>query len=239
MRFLFSESLAKQFHDNVIGKIVNADTAYAGWHIIGIFPDFHLYTMEEPLEPLALIMSNQSSINYCFIKTSAGDLLGNMEAVKKEMARLEPGQDFNGSFVNENIKDWYQAEKTMSILFSIAAAIAIVLSCSGLLAMVLLVIRQRVKEIGVRKVLGASVPDISFLIAKEFLFLILIAVLLATPVSWFAMNKWLADFPYRITITPWNFIMVGLAAFVLAIASIGINTVRAAMQNPVNNLRSE
>ncbi|MEP6746654.1 MAG: FtsX-like permease family protein [Bacteroidota bacterium] len=237
---LVSESLAKQFNDkNLVGKTVGADSTSAGWHIIGIFPDFHLYTMEEALEPMALTLSNQSSIDYCFIKTTSGNLLGNMEAVKKEMAVLEPGQDFNGTFVNENINNWYQEEKSMSILFSIAAVVAIVLSCTGLLAMVLLVIRQRVKEIGVRKVLGASVGSISFLIAKEFLLLILISMLVAIPVSWFVMNKWLADFPYRINIAPWMFMLVSLAAFVLAIATIGVNTVRAALQNPVKNLRTE
>ena len=127
----------------------------------------------------------------------------------------------------------------MSVLFSIAAAVAIVLSCTGLLAMVLLVIRQRVKEIGVRKILGASVRSISFLIAKEFMLLIFISILVATPVSWFVMNKWLADFPYRIIIAPWMFLLVALAAFILAVTTIGFNTVRAAMQNPVKNLRSE
>lgn len=111
--------------------------------------------------------------------------------------------------------------------------------CAGLLAMAFLVIRQRVKEIGVRKVLGVSVCSVSFLIARGFLSLVLFSVLIATPVSWFVMNKWRADFPYRISIAPWMFLMVALAAFILAVATIGINTIRAAMQNPVKNLRTE
>ncbi len=111
------------------------------------------------------------------------------------MAQLEPGQDFNGSFVDENIRDWYSVEQTLSLLFSIAAAIAIVLSCSGLLAMVLLVIQQRVKEIGVRKVLGASVRSISLLISKEFLWLVGLAVLIATPIAWLADEQMARSLP--------------------------------------------
>ena len=132
------------------------------------------------------------------------------------MALLEPGQEFNGSFVNENISNWYQAEKMMSILFSIAAAVAIALSCSGLLAMVLLIIQQRVKEIGVRKVLGASMKNISILISKDFLLLVFIAVVIAIPIAWFVMNKWLESFPYRIKIEGWMFALVALAAFTIS-----------------------
>jgi putative ABC transport system permease protein len=152
---------------------------------------------------------------------------------------LEPGQDFNASFVDENMRDWYSQEQTISLLFSIAAAIAIVLSCSGLLAIVLLVIQQRVKEIGVRKVLGASVRSISLLISREFLWLVGLAVLIATPISWLAMNKWLETFPFRIKITVWTFALVALTALALALLTIGINTIRAARQNPVKSLRTE
>ena len=127
----------------------------------------------------------------------------------------------------------------MSIVFSTAAGIAIVLSCMGLLAMVLLMIQQRVKEIGVRKVLGASVPDISVLISKDFLSLVVIAVLIATPVAWLAMNKWLQSFAYRIEIHWWMFVLVAVVALLIAIVTISFNTVRAARQNPVKSLRTE
>ena len=155
------------------------------------------------------------------------------------MKELEPGQEFKGSFIDENINNWYKQEQMMSILFSVAAGIAIVLSCMGLLAMVLLIIQQRVKEIGVRKVLGASVKNISVLISKDFLLLVLIAVLIATPLSWFAMNKWLQGFPYRVEIKLWMFAAVALVALVIALLTISINTVKAAMQNPVKSLRTE
>ncbi len=155
------------------------------------------------------------------------------------MAILEPGREFKGSFMDDNINNWYKQEKTMSIMLSIAAAIAIALSCMGLLAMVLLIIQQRIKEIGVRKVLGASVPNISYLISKEFLLLVLIAVLIATPISWLAMNKWLQSFAYRIEINIWMFILVAVIALLFAFITICYNTVKAAVANPVKSLRTE
>ncbi|MEP7255488.1 MAG: FtsX-like permease family protein [Ferruginibacter sp.] len=237
---IVSEAVAKQFGEkNLLGQQILVDSASPRWNIIGIFPDFHLYSMHEESAPLTLVMNKNAGLSYCFIKTTSQNLLASMEAVKKEMALLEPGREFKGSFVDENINNWYAQERTMSILFSIAAAIAIVLSCMGLLAMVLLIIQQRVKEIGVRKVLGANVHTIAFIISKDFLFLVLIAVLIAVPISWFAMNKWLQDFPYRITIHWWMFLLVAIAALLIAAVTISVNTIRAAMQNPVKSLRTE
>ena len=165
--------------------------------------------------------------------------MGSMDLVKSEMEKLEPGNEFRGTFVDENIAKWYEQEKVMSILFSIAAMVAIILSCTGLLAMVLLIVQQRVKEIGVRKVLGASVQNISILISKEFLLLVFIAILIATPIAWLAMSKWLESFPYRITMQWWMFGLVALTAIIVALITISFNTIRAAMQNPVKSLRTE
>jgi putative ABC transport system permease protein len=225
---------------SIVGRTIIIDSSDRhGWHIIGVFPDFHLYTMSEKIEPLTLDLNMKEQIPYIFIKTSGRDMIGAMEAIKREMALLEPGQDFNGSFVDNNVNDWYTGEQNMSLTFSIAAAVAIALSCSGLLAMVLLIIQQRVKEIGVRKVLGASVRSISVLISREFIVLVLLAVVIATPMAWVLMNKWLEHYPYRVGISVWNFVWVGVAAIGIALLTIGVNTIRAARQNPVRALRSE
>jgi ABC-type antimicrobial peptide transport system permease subunit len=237
---IISESLAKQFGEkNLVGQQILVDSGAPRWNIVGIFPDFHLYSMHDELQPLTMAIEKNAGLSYCFIKTTSRNAVANLEAIKKEMAQLEPGQEFKGSFIDENINNWYKQEKVMSILFSIAAGIAILLSCMGLLAMVLLIIQQRVKEIGVRKVLGASVKNISVLISKDFLLLVFIAVLIATPISWVAMNQWLQGFPYRIEIRFWMFAVVALLALVIALLTISINTVKAAMQNPVKSLRTE
>ena len=155
------------------------------------------------------------------------------------MEALEPGKEFRGSYLDENINNWYEQERTMSLMFSIAALISVLLSCMGLLAMVLLMIQQRVKEIGMRKVLGASVQQISLLITRDFLGLVGLAVLIATPISWLVMNKWLEDFAYRIPIRWWMFGLMAVVAILVALLTISFNTIRAARQNPVKSLRTE
>jgi putative ABC transport system permease protein len=237
---ILSESAAKQFGEkDLVGKVLRLDSTSVPWHVIGIFPDFHMYSMREQMQPLTLNMNRNERLHYCFVKTSSQNLVAGMNAVKKEMAELEPGTEFRGSYVEENVNRWYEEEKAMSVMFSIAAGVSILLSCMGLLAMVLLIIQQRVKEIGVRKVLGASVQSISFLISKDFLLLVFISVLISTPVSWLIMNAWLEDFPYRIAIQLWMFALVAIAALIIAFLTIGANTIRAAKQNPIKSLRTE
>jgi len=237
---LLSETAAKQFGEkNIVGQQLLTDSTGPKWNVVGVFPDFHLYSLHEEKEPLTLVLDKKAGLNYCFIKTNGGNPVATMESIKNEMAVLEPGQEFRGSFVDENISNWYMQERVMSVLFSIAACVAIVLSCLGLLAMVLLVIQQRVKEIGVRKVLGASVQHIALLVSKEFLLLVGIAVLIATPMAWMAMNGWLRSFPYRIEIRLWMFLLVAFAALFIALLTISYNAVKAARQNPVKSLRTE
>lgn len=237
---ILTESSAKQFNEKqLVGQQILVDSGAPAWNIVAIIPDFHLYSLREKKEPLAMIYSQKTPVRYCFVRTNAQNGEAVMDALKREMALLEPGRAFRGSFVDENVENWYKQEKMMSFLFSIAAVIAIVLSCLGLLAMVLLIIQQRVKEIGVRKVLGADVSTLSFIISKDFLKLVLIAVLIATPVAWLVMNKWLESFPYRINIQWWMFVLVALTALIIAFMTISYNTVKAAMQNPVKSLRTE
>jgi putative ABC transport system permease protein len=237
---ILTEGVAKQFKEKlIVGSTILIDSSAAPWLVEAIIPDFHLYSLREEKEPLTLILNKSSAVAYCFIKTNAQNKVAVMDAIKKEMALLEPGREFKGSFIDDNIQQLYKQEQIMSIVFSTAAGIAIALSCLGLLAMVLLMIQQRVKEIGVRKVLGANVSHISFLISKDFLSLVLIAVLIATPISWMAMNKWLQEFAYRIEIHWWMFVLVAVVALLIAALTIGYNTVKAAMQNPVKSLRTE
>jgi len=237
---LLSESVAKQFNEkNIVGMDLLVDSTAPRWHVVGIFPDFHLYSLHEEIAPLTLFLDKKSRVSYCFVKASSQQLLSTMALLKKEMSLLEPGQEFLGSFLEDNINNWYTQEKMMSIMFSVAAGVSVALSCMGLLAMVLLIIQHRVKEIGVRKVLGASVQHISLLISKEFLVLVVIAVLIATPISWLVMNRWMLDFPYRADLPWWIFAGVAILAIIIAFITISANTVKAAMQNPVKSLRTE
>lgn len=237
---VLTESAAAQFGEKQIaGSVIKVDSTMPSWNIVAVIPDFHLYSLREQKEPLSLVFEKNSSLSYCFIKTNGQNKTSVMNAIQKEMAVLEPGREFKGSFIDDNIEALYKQEKMISLVFSIASGIAIALSCLGLLAMVLLMIQQRIKEIGVRKVLGAGVPQISVMISKEYLALVIIAVLIATPLSWLAMHQWLQEFAYRIDLSWWMFVAVAIIALTIAAFTISYSTVKAALQNPVKSLRTE
>jgi len=144
-----------------------------------------------------------------------------------------------GSFLDENVDAWYQSEEMMSRVFTLASSIAILLSCIGLFAVALIVIEQRTKEIGIRKVMGASIPGIIVVLSRDFVKLVLIALAIAIPIAWFGMDKWLSGYAFRIDISPWVFVVVGLSAVLIAIATVSFHSIKAALVNPVKSLRSE
>ena len=141
--------------------------------------------------------------------------------------------------MDENTNNWYKEEQRLSNVFSLASGIAIVLSCLGLFAVALIVIEQRTKEIGVRKVLGASIPNLVFVLSQDFVKLVVIAILIASPLAWFFMQKWLDNYPYRIEISPLVFVGVGMSAIFVAVATVSFQSIKAALMNPVESLKSE
>jgi ABC-type antimicrobial peptide transport system permease subunit len=195
--------------------------------------------MFESNQPLTIKMKTGKSMNYLLIRVSSQNPATSMEQIKKAYATIEPGKDFKGSFVQENIERWYNNEKRLSQMFSIAAGVAIVLSCMGLFGITLIVIRQRLKEIGVRKVLGASVAGIAGMVSKDFIRPVIIAIIIAIPVAWYAMNKWLMDFSYRIKIEWWYFLVTGLLALSIAMITVSYHAIKAALANPVTSLKTE
>ncbi|MXV14853.1 ABC transporter permease [Hufsiella ginkgonis] len=237
---IVTESMAKQLTDgHAVGMEFFADSAQAKLHIVGVIPDFHLYSMFEDKEPISIMLKHEESMAYILVKVNTTNPAATMELVKKTYAKLEPGKEFKGSFVTENIERWYAKEKRLSRLFSIAAGVAIVLSCMGLFGISLIVVRQRLKEIGVRKVLGASVSRIAAMISKDFLKPVLLAIVISVPLSWLILNKWLQDFSYRITIGWWMFVYMGMAALLIALATVSFQAIKAALANPVKSLKTE
>ena len=159
--------------------------------------------------------------------------------VGKVYSTFYPQKTFSYNWVNEQINEQYNAEYKLQRLLSCFSVLIIFLACLGLFGLVSFTAEQRVKEIGIRKVLGASVSNIVVLISKDYLWLILTALLIASPIAWFAMNKWLMDFAYRISIQWWVFVMAGVIALVIAFATISFQSIKAAIANPVKSLRSE
>lgn len=235
-----TESVAKQFLEkNVVGLSLSSDTSAPNWHIVGIIPDIHIHSMHEKTRPLTLKMAKQDNLGYILVRTRTQNPLQAMQIVKEAYHAIEPDNATNPSYLSENTSRWYAKEQRLSTIFFSAAAIAVLLSCLGLFAIVSLVIGLRRKEIGVRKVLGASIGGIAVLLSKDFVRLVVLACLIATPIGWYFLNGWLQDFVYRIAISWWIFPLAGLVAMAIALGTISILTIRASLANPVKNLRTE
>jgi predicted permease len=235
---LITQRMAKALGEaNPVGKFIKPDDK--SFQIVGVVSDFNLYSLHQEAQPIVLQMHSSSSISYILVRVNPQNLTAAMETVKATWKTIAPKQEFIGSFLDENTERWYRKEQRLATIFSSAAGIAIVLSCMGLFAIALLTIQQRTKEIGVRKVLGASVGSIVTLLSKDFLKLVFIAIVIASPIGWWAMNKWLQDFAYKIDIEWWVFALAGALAIVIALVTVSFQSVKAALTNPVKSLRSE
>ena len=235
---LITQSMAKQLGEaNPVGKFIKPDTKE--FQIVGVVSDFNLYSLHQEAQPVTLQMQSNWPISYILVRVNPQNLTGAMETIKRVWKTIAPRQEFIGSFLDENTERWYKKEQRLATIFSSAAGVAILLSCMGLFAIALITIQQRTKEIGVRKVLGASVTSIVTLLSKDFLKLVIVAILIAAPIGWWAMNKWLADFAYKINIDWWVFALAGGLAIFIALITVSFQSIKAALMNPVKSLRSE
>jgi putative ABC transport system permease protein len=237
---LINESAAKLLGfgtpDAVIGQ--NIIRGQKTWTVIGVVGDYHQKSLRYPMEPMLFMpfYSNNSEIS---IKITPGDLPGTIAQIKKKYESFFPGNLFDYTFLDDRFNRQYENDRLFSKAFGIFAALAIFVACLGLFGLAMFSTVQRTKEIGVRKVLGASVPNILFLVSKDFVKLVLIASLIAFPVAWWVMNKWLQDFTYRISINWWIFLLAGAAAMVVALVTVSFQAIKAAIANPVKSLRTE
>lgn len=241
-RLLITESMAKAMGEkSPVGLFLgdDSDTTGSKSQIIGVVPDFHLYSLSSEKKPITMHISNTETIHYIFVRVSPQSLAGSMDKLKSVWKEVAPQAEFMGTFLDENVDAWYQDEEMMSRVFSFAAVIAILLSCLGLFAVALLVIEQRTKEIGIRKVLGASLPNLVIVLSKDFIKLVLIALAITIPLAWFSMQQWLDSYAYRIEISAWVFVSVGVAAITIALATVSFQTMKTALMNPVKSLKSE
>jgi hypothetical protein len=238
---IVSESMARQFAEkNIVGLSFYSDSSRPKWNIIGLIPDIHLHSLHEKVGALTLQMAKRDdALSYIMVKVRTNNPRQAMALVRDTYKTIEPDNTTNASFLTENTYRWYAKEERLSTLFCTSALIAIVLSCLGLFAIVSLVIGKRRKEIGVRKVLGASVTGLMGLLSKEFLRLVALAFVIATPIAWYFLRQWLTDFPYRIELSWWVFPLAGLTALTIALGTISVLTIQASMANPVKSLRTE
>ncbi len=206
--------------------------------VIGVIRDFHFLPMHEAIMPLVIFNAPGWRGNF-FVKTQPGQSKAALAAAETVWKQWFPDSPFAYSFLDEDFNQLYRTEQQTSVLFNLFAGITILIACLGLFGLATFVATQRTKEIGIRKVLGASVAGISGLLTKDFLKLVGIAIFLATPVAYYAMQQWLADFAYRIELEWWMFALAGVVAVVIAFFTVSVQSVRAALANPVKSLRSE
>lgn len=237
---VINEQMARQLGEkDPIGVKLVHDTALAPMTVIGVVKDFNFQSLHTKVEPLGLVMYNPMPINVLLVKVSPHKLPVIMDKLKSTWAEISPRTEFKGSFLDENINRQYDREERFTRIFVYAAIVAIVLSCLGLFALAILAIMQRTKEIGIRKALGASTGSIVQLITRDFVKLIFIAMVIATPLAYYFMNKWLEGFAFSIEIRWWWLLSAGLLALAVALCTIGYQSIRAALTNPVKSLRSE
>jgi len=219
-----------------IGKIIiRSGTRH--YTVVGLVKDFHYTSAKQKIGPLMMLYGhNNGSI---MVKIKTADVHGLITDIKKQWDSYNTGLPFSYSFLDDQFAQLYSSEEHVGAIFTTFSVIAVIIACLGLFGLAAFMIRQRVKEIGIRKVLGASPQTITMMLSKEFLLLVIIAALIAFPITWYAMNKWLQSFAYRINIQWWVFALAAIIAIIIAFVTISFQAIKAALANPVKSLRSE
>ncbi|TMI80778.1 MAG: FtsX-like permease family protein, partial [Bacteroidetes bacterium] len=207
------------------------------YHVIGVVKDFNFNSLREQVSPMALFYGEERG--KMAVRFKSADIASLISAVETKWRTLAPNQPFNYSFMDEDFNNIYLNEQRVGRIAVSFSALAILIACLGLFGLVTYAAEQRTKEIGIRKVLGASVSNIINMLSKDFMKLVFIAMLIAFPLGWYFMNKWLEDFAYRISIDWKIFLTAGVAAMLIAILTVSAQALKAALANPVNNLRTE
>ncbi|MEP7373273.1 MAG: ABC transporter permease [Chitinophagaceae bacterium] len=219
-----------------IGKQFEIHEARKG-KIIGVVKDFNFASLRESVQPLAIILNNNPL--YLSVKLKGGTIQSSLADIRKEWKQLNDQYPFDYFFMDQQLNRFYKTDVKLMQILGIFAILAIVIACMGLFGLSIYTARQRTKEIGIRKVLGASVSGITVLLSKEFLKLVVIASIISFPLAWWAMNNWLQDFAYRIHIGAGVFAIAAIAAIVVALLTVSLQAIKAAVANPVKSLRTD
>jgi putative ABC transport system permease protein len=242
---ILNETAIKQLGYDVqtaIGKKVRFDfnQYHSSLQIVGVVRDFNFESLHTSIKPfgfLTKLFGNR--YGYVIADVSSGDYARIMKKIENAWSGINPGVPFTYSFLDQDFDRNYGKERLVSRIVVSFTCIAIVIACLGLFGLAAFSASRRTKEIGVRKVLGASVTNVMVLLSRDFLKLILVAIVIASVLSWYVMNRWLQEFAYRTGISWWIFIVAGLAAIVIALLTVSFQAVKAAVANPVKSLRTE
>ncbi|MFT5215037.1 MAG: putative ABC transport system permease protein [Glaciecola sp.] len=226
--------------DNPVGRNVynsNGPGDMTTYHIIGVIKNFNYASLKQNVGALSLRLGDNSWVTAFRFNTN--DITNLVDVIEKKYKAVAPGMPFNYSFLDESFDNMYRQEQRVGSVAITFAFLAIIIACLGLLGLATYIAEQRRKEIGVRKVLGASVANIVKMLSIDFIKLVLIAFLIATPIAWWFMNEWLQDFAYRINLSWWIFAMTGVLALIVALTTLSFQAIKAALSNPIKSLRTE
>jgi putative ABC transport system permease protein len=233
---VINQTLAKGLNlKNPIGERIT--TASGTYTVIGVVQDFNYESMRDNIQGMCLLLGNSSSI--VSVKINSADMKKVLSSISAVWKNFAPDQSIRYTFLDESFANMYADVQRMGSIFTSFAILAIIIACLGLFALSAFIAEQRNKEIGVRKVLGASVQGITVMLSKDFIKLVIISIILASPIAWWAMSKWLEDYTYRITISWWMFASTGLLVIAIAFITVSFQAIKAALMNPVKSLRSE
>ncbi len=242
---IINETAAKQIGwENPIGRTIR----YPGgenesYNVVGVLKDFNIESLHSSIVPFALFSkeskSYNTSISFITLKLNSGNPKQTIASIKEKWQSYQPNVPFEYSFLDEDVNAAYIVEQRTAKLFGIFTGLSIFVACLGLFGLVAFIAQKRTKEIGIRKVLGASVTGIVKLLSIDFIKMVIISLVIASPIAWYAMHKWLEDFAFRIDIEWWVFALAGVAALTIALVTVSFQAIRAAIANPVKSLRTE
>jgi putative ABC transport system permease protein len=238
---ILNESAAKMLGYKNAEEALNTKVVEAGndtLNIIGVLADFHYMGLQKQIDPQLIMLRPDTCSNYS-IKIISSNMPQTVEAVKKVWSNFFPSEPFNYFFLDDFYNRQYGAAILFGRVFGLFALLAILIACFGLSGLSAYNILQRTKEIGIRKVMGASINNLMVLLTKDFMLLVLLAFVIATPVSWWVMDAWLQSFAYRTSVSAWVFLLAGITAGIIALATVALQAIKAAIVSPVTSLRAE
>lgn len=241
LSFVINEAAVKAIGWKTNEEGIGKDFSYGGTKgkLIGVVNDFHFESLHQEVTPMIFVPIEQAGANYVAVKISGTEMQQGLAHLEKLWKSMLPGRPFEYQFMDDRYARLYEAEQKEGKLFTIFSGLAIFIACLGLFGLATFNTMQRVKEIGIRKVLGASVPGILMLLSKEIIVLIVTANLIAWPVAWYFMNQWLNGFAYHIDMSVVAYMLSALACIIVALITVSSQTIKAAMTNPANTLRYE
>ena len=205
--------------------------------VVGVLKDYHQNSLYDAIEPIMVILNDENY--FVLVRTEEGDVKKSLASVENVWRELFPNNTFQYEFLDQDFNSQYKADEKRSLIFTVFSSLTILIACLGLIGLAAFTTEQRTKEIGVRKVIGASVSNLVTLVSKEFFILVGVGMVIAFPFAWYFTDSWLQNFAYRISIGWWIFVVAGILAVIIALATVSYHAIKAAMANPVKSLKTE